>query len=117
MSSEGTAAPDKQGQPPAMPNLQGGGQYIKDLSFENPRVATAIAHRPQIELAGGPDPPPPGGKTIVPDGFVAKLFGDKVRVKLNLHLSYQRRQFFRPLPGRAHHFTDLGGGNLDRRQH
>ena len=34
-----------------MPNLQVVGQYIKDLSFENPGVSTAISDRPQIELA------------------------------------------------------------------
>ena len=50
MSSDGTAAPGNQGQP-AMPNLQVVGQYIKDLSFENPGVSTAISDRPQIELA------------------------------------------------------------------
>jgi len=50
MSSEGTAAPANQGQP-NLPNLQVMGQYIKDLSFENPGVATAINDRPQIELA------------------------------------------------------------------
>ena len=50
MSSEGTAAPANQGQP-AMPNLQVVGQYIKDLSFENPGVSSAISDRPQIELA------------------------------------------------------------------
>ena len=50
MSSDGTAAPANQGQP-AMPNLQVVGQYIKDLSFENPGVSTAISDRPQIELA------------------------------------------------------------------
>ena len=50
MSSEGTAAPANQGQP-AMPNLQVVGQYIKDLSFENPGVSNAISDRPQIELA------------------------------------------------------------------
>jgi preprotein translocase subunit SecB len=48
MSSEGT--PGNQGQP-GMPNLQVVGQYIKDLSFENPGVATALNDRPQIELA------------------------------------------------------------------
>ena len=50
MSSDGTAAPANQGQP-AMPNLQVVGQYIKDLSFENPGVSNAISDRPQIELA------------------------------------------------------------------
>jgi preprotein translocase subunit SecB len=50
MSNEGTAAPANEGQP-ALPNLQVVGQYIKDLSFENPGVSTAISDRPQIELA------------------------------------------------------------------
>jgi preprotein translocase subunit SecB len=50
MSSDGTAAPANQGQP-GLPNLQVVGQYIKDLSFENPGVSTAISDRPQIELA------------------------------------------------------------------
>ena len=45
MSSEGTQAP------PGIPNLQVAAQYIKDLSFENPGVASAISDRPQIELA------------------------------------------------------------------
>ena len=48
MSSEGTSANPGQ---PAMPNLQVVGQYIKDLSFENPGVSNAISDRPQIELA------------------------------------------------------------------
>jgi len=50
MSSEGTPAAANQGQP-GVPNLQVVGQYIKDLSFENPGVASAISDRPQIELA------------------------------------------------------------------
>jgi preprotein translocase subunit SecB len=50
MSNEGTAAPANEGQP-ALPNLQVVGQYIKDLSFENPGISTAISDRPQIELA------------------------------------------------------------------
>ena len=48
MSGEGT--PANQGQP-ALPNLQVVGQYIKDLSFENPGVTAGISERPQIELA------------------------------------------------------------------
>ena len=47
MSGEGT--PDNQGQP-AVPNLQVVGQYIKDLSFENPGATSGISARPQIEL-------------------------------------------------------------------
>ena len=50
MSSEGTPAPANTA-PPGVPNLQVVGQYIKDLSFENPGVASAISDRPQIELA------------------------------------------------------------------
>ena len=45
MSSEGTSAP------PGVPNLQVVGQYIKDLSFENPGATANIVDRPQIELA------------------------------------------------------------------
>jgi preprotein translocase subunit SecB len=50
MSSEGTSAPVGQGQP-GVPNLQVVGQYIKDLSFENPGAISSISDRPQIELA------------------------------------------------------------------
>src|SRR5580693_8136918 len=50
MSSEGTSAPTPQSQQ-GMPNLQVVGQYIKDLSFENPGATTNISERPQIELA------------------------------------------------------------------
>jgi preprotein translocase subunit SecB len=48
MSGEGT--PANQGQP-AVPNLQVVGQYIKDLSFENPGATSGMSARPQIELA------------------------------------------------------------------
>jgi preprotein translocase subunit SecB len=47
MSSEGTPANN----PPGVPNLQVVGQYIKDLSFENPGATSNITDRPQIELA------------------------------------------------------------------
>ena len=47
MSNEGTPAPAN----PGMPSLQVVGQYIKDLSFENPGATANIADRPQIELA------------------------------------------------------------------
>jgi preprotein translocase subunit SecB len=50
MSGEGTPIQGNQGQP-AAPNLQVVGQYIKDLSFENPGATTVITDRPQIELA------------------------------------------------------------------
>ena len=49
MSSEGTPAPANQAQP-AVPNLQVVGQYIKDLSFENPGATVNLQGRPQIEL-------------------------------------------------------------------
>ena len=38
------------GAPPAMPRLQVVGQYVKDLSFENPGMPTNPGGRPQIEL-------------------------------------------------------------------
>ena len=50
MSGEGTPVPGTQGQP-AVPNLQVVGQYIKDLSFENPGAISGLTERPQIELA------------------------------------------------------------------
>jgi preprotein translocase subunit SecB len=51
MSSEGTPAPANQQGQPGLPNLQVVGQYIKDLSFENPGATSNITDRPQIELA------------------------------------------------------------------
>ncbi|HKX64051.1 MAG TPA: protein-export chaperone SecB [Rhizomicrobium sp.] len=50
MSGEGTPLSGNQAQP-AVPNLQVVGQYIKDLSFENPGATSGITDRPQIELA------------------------------------------------------------------
>lgn len=47
MSSEGTASDTA----PQVPNLQVMGQYIKDLSFENPGAAAEINQRPQIDLS------------------------------------------------------------------
>lgn len=47
MSSEGTVSSAA----PEAPNLQVIGQYIKDLSFENPGAAAEINQRPQIDLA------------------------------------------------------------------
>ena len=49
MSSEGTPPDANQGQP-GLPNLQVVGQYIKDLSFENPGATSNLQSRPQIEL-------------------------------------------------------------------
>ena len=39
------------GQESGQPRMQVVGQYIKDLSFENPGVPANMANRPQIELA------------------------------------------------------------------
>ena len=50
MSSEGTAIPGPGAGTPAVPNLQVVGQYIKDLSFENPGAPAGLTERPQIEL-------------------------------------------------------------------
>ena len=36
--------------PPSLPNLQVVGQYIKDLSFENPGAPSGLTQQPQIEL-------------------------------------------------------------------
>src|SRR3978361_2352523 len=51
MSNEGTPATQPQGGNPSLPNLQVVGQYIKDLSFENPGATSNLTDRPQIELA------------------------------------------------------------------
>ena len=51
MSNEGTPASPNQGANPGLPNLQVVGQYIKDLSFENPGATANLTDRPQIELA------------------------------------------------------------------
>ncbi len=51
MSDEGTPAIQPQAGAPSLPNLQVVGQYIKDLSFENPGATSNINDRPQIELA------------------------------------------------------------------
>ena len=48
MSNEGTPTTNAN---PGVPNLQVVGQYIKDLSFENPGATANISDRPQIELA------------------------------------------------------------------
>ena len=48
MSSVGTPVPGE-GTAPA-PNFQAVGQYIKDLSFENPGAPAGLTERPQIEF-------------------------------------------------------------------
>ena len=49
MSSGGTAVPGPEGTP-SLPGLQIVGQYIKDLSFENPGAPSGLTERPQIEF-------------------------------------------------------------------
>lgn len=49
MSSQAMPQTGAENRPP-LPNLQVLGQFIKDLSFENPGAATEIIQRPQIEL-------------------------------------------------------------------
>ena len=49
MSSGGTAVPGPEGMP-SLPNLQIVGQYIKDLSFENPGAPAGLTQQPQIEF-------------------------------------------------------------------
>ena len=50
MSSVGTAAPGEGNGAPQLPNFQVVGQYIKDLSFENPGAPAGLTERPQIEF-------------------------------------------------------------------
>lgn len=50
MSSGGTATPGPGEGTPPLPNLQIVGQYIKDLSFENPGAPAGLTERPQIEF-------------------------------------------------------------------
>ena len=50
MSSDGTAIPGPGAGAPSVPNFQVVGQYIKDLSFENPGAPSGLTERPQIEF-------------------------------------------------------------------
>jgi preprotein translocase subunit SecB len=45
MSSGGTAVPGPEGTP-SLPGLQIVGQYIKDLSFENPGAPAGLTQQP-----------------------------------------------------------------------
>jgi preprotein translocase subunit SecB len=80
MSSVGTPAPGE-GTAPA-PNFQAVGQYIKDLSFENPGAPAGLTERPQIEF--GID--------------VQARRGDdehfEVELKLRVHAKSEQRQLF-----------------------
>ncbi len=80
MSSGGTAMPGPgEG---SLPNLQVVGQYIKDLSFENPGAPAGLTQRPQIEF--GID--------------VQAKRGDEhhfeVELKLRVHAKGEDRQLF-----------------------
>jgi len=82
MSSGGTVMPGQgEGTPPA-PNFQVVGQYIKDLSFENPGAPAGLTERPQIEF--GID--------------VQARRGDdqhfEVELKLRVHAKSETRQLF-----------------------
>ena len=50
MSSGGTPTPGPGEGAPPLPNLQIVGQYIKDLSFENPGAPAGLTQRPEIEF-------------------------------------------------------------------
>lgn len=68
----GTGADTTQG---AQPRLQVMGQYIKDLSFENPGMPGNVAGRPQIDLSV--------------DLQAKQLEGDHYEVELKLRVSAQ----------------------------
>ena len=82
MSSDGTAIPGPDAGTPAVPNFQAVGQYIKDLSFENPGAPAGLTERPQIEF--GID--------------VQARRGDdqhfEVELKLRVHAKSETRQLF-----------------------
>jgi preprotein translocase subunit SecB len=82
MSSGGTAQPGPGQGTPSLPNLQIVGQYIKDLSFENPGAPAGLTQRPQIEF--GID-------------VQAKRGDDQhfeVELKLRVHAKGEDRQLF-----------------------
>jgi preprotein translocase subunit SecB len=82
MSNDGTEIPGQNGEAPLAPNFQVVGQYIKDLSFENPGAPAGLTERPQIEF--GID--------------VQARRGDdlhfEVELKLRVHAKSDARQLF-----------------------
>ncbi len=82
MSSDGTANPGQGEGTPLVPNFQVVGQYIKDLSFENPGAPAGLTERPQIDF--GVD--------------VQARRGDdhhyEVELKLRVHAKSDTRQLF-----------------------
>ena len=80
MSSSGTAAPGPEAA--SLPNLQVVGQYIKDLSFENPGAPQGLTQRPQIEF----------GIDVQAKRGDAQHF--EVELKLRVHAKGEDRQLF-----------------------
>jgi preprotein translocase subunit SecB len=82
MSNDGTTNPGQGEGPPLVPNFQVVGQYIKDLSFENPGAPAGLTERPQIDF--GVD--------------VQARRGDdqhyEVELKLRVHAKSDTRQLF-----------------------
>jgi preprotein translocase subunit SecB len=82
MSSIGAPEPGRANGAPSLPNFQIVGQYIKDLSFENPGAPAGLTQRPQIEF--GID--------------VQARRGDdehyEVELKLRVHAKGEDRQLF-----------------------
>jgi len=82
MSSDGNTNPGQGEGTPALPAFQVVGQYIKDLSFENPGAPSGLTERPQIDF--GVD--------------VQARRGDdqhfEVELKLRVHAKSDTRQLF-----------------------
>src|ERR1700744_6526556 len=81
MSSGGTAMPGPEGIP-SIPNLQIVGQYIKDLSFENPGAPSGLTQQPQIEFG------------IDVQAKRGDEFHFEVELKLRVHAKSGERQLF-----------------------
>ena len=81
MSSGGTAVPGSEGTP-SPPGLQIVGQYIKDLSFENPGAPSGLTQQPQIEFG------------IDVQAKRGDEFHFEVELKLRVHAKNGDRQLF-----------------------
>ncbi|HXL69994.1 MAG TPA: protein-export chaperone SecB [Rhizomicrobium sp.] len=81
MSSGGTAVPGPEGTP-SLPGLQIVGQYIKDLSFENPGAPAGLTQQPQIEFG------------IDVQAKRGDEFHFEVELKLRVHAKSGDRQLF-----------------------
>ncbi|MGH6829006.1 MAG: protein-export chaperone SecB [Rhizomicrobium sp.] len=82
MSSGGTTVPGPGDGAPPLPNLQIVGQYIKDLSFENPGAPQGLTQRPQIEF----------GIDVAAKRGDAQHF--EVELKMRVHAKGEDRQLF-----------------------